>query len=266
MGNAMIIDVHVHTRLGPDPGGFQYLLDQAEALDVTLCVNSLSPKDGTGMPYDPTEDEVKRCNDWTAELAAAHPERIIPMWYLNPAHGDFACRELEQRVAAYSGLQGVKLWVAVRCNDPRLDPIMRLCATHKLPVLQHTWFKVTGNLPGESTPMDLRVLALRHPNVSFFWGHCGGDYEYGAKCARGLPNVFMDLGGGEAMSGYVDILAEHETADHIVFGSDAPGRSLVSQLAKVYGADLNDEEREKILYRNAQAIFARQEVTNGATS
>ena len=140
----MIIDVHVHTRLGPDPEGFKYLLDQAEALDVTLCVNSLSPKDGTGMPYDPTEDEVKRCNDWTAELAAAHPARIIPMWYLNPAHGDFACRELEQRVAAYAGLQGVKLWVAVRCNDPRLDPIMRLCATHKLPVLQHTWFKGNG--------------------------------------------------------------------------------------------------------------------------
>ena len=118
----MIIDVHVHTRLGPDPGGFQYLLDQAEALDVTLCVNSLSPKDGTGMPYDPTEDEVKRCNDWTAELAAAHPARIIPMWYLNPAHGDFACRELEQRVAAYTGLQGVKLWVAVRCNDSASRP------------------------------------------------------------------------------------------------------------------------------------------------
>ena len=140
----MIIDVHVHTRLGPDPHGFAYLLEQAEALDVTLCVNSLSPKDGAGMPQSPTEDEIRGCNDWTAELAAAHPERIIPMWYLNPAHGDFACRELEERVAAHAGLQGVKLWVAVRCNDPRLDPIMRLCAEHKLPVLQHTWRAATA--------------------------------------------------------------------------------------------------------------------------
>ncbi len=262
----MIIDVHVHTRLGPDPYGFQYLLEQAAELDVTLCVNSLSPEGAAGMPYDPSEEEVQQCNDWTAELAVANPDRIIPMWYLNPAHEDFACRELEQRVAACSGLQGVKLWVAVRCNDPRLDPIMRLCAEHKLPVLQHTWFKVTGNLPGESTPMDLRELALRHPDVSFFWGHSGGDYEYGAKCARGLPNVYMDLGGGEAMNGYVDLLVEYETADHIVFGSDAPGRSLSSQLAKVYGAHIDDEEREKILYRNAQALFARQETTTGAGS
>lgn len=262
----MIIDIHVHTRLGPDPHGFAYLLDQAAELDVTLCVNSLTPKDGIGMSQSPTEDEIKGCNDWTAELAAAHPERIIPMWYLNPVHEDFACRELEERVAAHAGLQGVKLWVAVRCNDPRLDPIMRLCAEHKLPVLQHTWFKITGNLPGESTPMDLRELALRHPDVSFFWGHCGGDYEYGAKCARGLPNVYMDLGGGEAMNGYVEILAEHESADHIVFGSDAPGRSLVSQLAKVYGADLSDEEKEKILYGNARALFSRQDTTTGAAS
>lgn len=262
----MIIDVHVHTRLGPDPAGFQYLLDQAAELDVTLCVNSLSPKDGSSMAQSPDLDEVRRCNDWTAELAAAHPERIIPMWYLNPAHGDAACRELEERVAAYSGHQGVKLWVAMRCNDPLLDPIMRICAKHKLPVLQHTWFKVTGNLPGESTPMDLRELALRHPDVSFFWGHSGGDYEYGAKCARGLPNVYMDLGGGEAMNGYADLLVEHETADHIVFGSDAPGRSLVSQLAKVYGADISRKEKEKILFRNAQALFAQQNLANGATS
>ena len=68
------------------------------------------------------------------------------------------------------------------------------------------------------------------------------------------------------MNGYVDLLVAHETADHIVFGSDAPGRSLASQLAKVYGAALDDEEREKILYRNAQALFARQKTTNGAAS
>ena len=36
----------------------------------------------------------------------------------------------------------------------------------KAPVLQHTWQKITGNLPGESTAEDLAVLAARHPETT----------------------------------------------------------------------------------------------------
>src|SRR5438034_3538385 len=37
----------------------------------------------------------------------------------------------------------------------------------KAPILQHTWLKVGGNEPGESTPYDLVELAERHPQASF---------------------------------------------------------------------------------------------------
>ena len=45
--------------------------------------------------------------------------------------------------------------------------------------------------------------------------------------------------------------------ERVVFGSDATGRSFTSQLAKVYGADITEDERDKILYGNAAALFAR---------
>ena len=48
-------------------------------------------------------------------------------------------------------------------------------------------------------------MALRHPDVTFLWGHAGSDLEYGVKCALGLNNVLMDIGGNEATNGYTEM-------------------------------------------------------------
>ena len=70
------------------------------------------------------------------------------------------------------------------------------------------------------------------------------DIEYGVKCARGLQNVLMDIGGNEATNGYTEMLVRYLGAGRVVFGSDATGRSFTSQLAKVYGADIAENERK----------------------
>jgi predicted TIM-barrel fold metal-dependent hydrolase len=250
----MIIDVHMHIRSKPM---LARALRQAEQLDMILCLNSIN-LEGSSSPNFPSRQFVALCNDRTAAVAAAHPDRVIPMWYLNPAHGQFAVDELERRVKSHCGPQGVKLWTAVKANDPRADAVFATCAAYGLPVLQHTWLEVTGNLPGETDPFDMRAAALRHPDVPFFWGHASGDVEYTVKLAGGLPNIYLDIGGCEATNGYTEMLVKYVGAEHIVQGSDGTGRSFSSQLAKVYAADISLEAKDKILYKNAQAAFARQ--------
>ncbi|MDE2816526.1 MAG: amidohydrolase family protein [Chloroflexota bacterium] len=250
----MIIDVHVHIR---SEQMLARALRQAEQLDMILCLNSINLI-GSSSPNLPSQEFITRCNDQTAAVAAAHPERVIPMWYLNPAHGRFAVAELARRVKNHRGPQGVKLWTAVKANDPRADAVFAMCADYRLPVLQHTWLEVPGNLPGETDPFDMRAAALRHPGVTFFWGHASGDVEYTVKLAPGLPNIYLDIGGCEATNGYTEMLVKYVGANHIVQGSDGTGRSFISQLAKVYAADISAEEKERILYKNAQAAFAQQ--------
>ena len=251
----MIYDVHVHYR---SVGMMERALAQAERLDMTLCTNSLN-LEGSSSPNFPSREFVTACNDRTLELAQQHPRRVIPFWYLNPAHGQHACDELERRVTRYRGRQGVKLWEAMRGNNPKVDGIMQLCATYRLPVLQHTFAEGTGNLPTETSGPDMREMALRHPNVTFFFGHATGDIEVGAKCALGLTNVLMDVGGNEATNGYTEILVKYLGAERVVYGSDASGRSFTSQLAKIWGADLTPAEKEQILFTNAQRVFDRQQ-------
>ena len=67
----------------------------------------------------------------------------------------------------------------------------------------------------------------------------------------------MDIGGNEATNGYTEMLVRYLGAGRVVFGSDATGRSFTSQLAKVYGAAITEDERDKIFYGNAAALFAR---------
>ena len=250
----MIIDVHVHYR---NDAQLAQALRQAERLEMVLCLNSIN-LEGTASPHFPSAEFVTACNDRTLAAARESPQRVIPFWYLNSAHGDTACAELRRRVAQHQGPQGVKLWMALKGNDPRVDPVLELCAEYRLPVLQHTNIEAGGTLPTETTPQEMREMASRHPDVTFLWGHAGSDLEYGAKCALGLPNVLMDIGGNEATNGYTELLVRYLGAERVVYGSDATGRSLASQLAKVYGADITASEREDILHHNARALLARQ--------
>jgi predicted TIM-barrel fold metal-dependent hydrolase len=252
----MIIDVHVHPYLNA-PDDFDRILHEADKFDARLWVFSLLPRDlRPPTHWMPTADYCRRANDDVIALMRRHPERVEGLCYVNPLLGEAALRELDRCVREH-GMVGLKLWVAARCSDPRLDPLLERCAQYGIPALQHTWLKSTGNLPGESTPMDLAALARRHPRATLIMAHSGGDWEVGYRCARHLDNVYFDVSGGEANSGGIERAVDLVGADRVLFGSDLPLRSMSSQLSKVLGARIPDDAKEKILYRNAAGILER---------
>ena len=168
--------------------------------------------------------------------------------------------EVKVRVNCPTGTRvigvGVKLWVAVRSFEDCLDPIIERAVELKAPVLQHTWYKITGNLPGESTSEDLAILAARHPKASFISAHTGGDWEIGIRAIRDLPNVTAEVCGGDPTTGFVDMAVRELGAERVMYGSDFPGRSFSSQLAKVYGADVSEDAKRLILAGNIKRMLA----------
>jgi len=150
---------------------------------------------------------------------------------------------------------GVKLWVARRAEAPELDPIVGRAAELEAVVFQHTWMKVAGNLPGESTPMDLAALAARHPGASLICGHTGGDWERGIRAVRAHRNVAVDLAGGDPVAGITEMAVRELGAERVIYGSDAGGRSFATQLAKVQGADVPDEAKRLILAGNLKRLL-----------
>jgi predicted TIM-barrel fold metal-dependent hydrolase len=150
---------------------------------------------------------------------------------------------------------GVKLWVAHRCSEPELDPIVELATELKAPVFQHTWLKTNGNYPGESTPEDVAILAARHPEATLVCGHTGGNWERAIPVVRPHRNVSIGLAGFDPTAGVVEMGVRELGAERLLWGSDAPGRSFASQLGKVKGADITEPEREMILSGNLRRVL-----------
>jgi uncharacterized protein len=103
--------------------------------------------------------------------------------------------------------------------------------------------------------MDLAKLARRHPSVTIFCGHTGGNWELGVRAIRDVKNVYADLCGSDPTSGFTEMAVRELGAERVIYGSDVGGRSFASQLAKVLDADIPDITRRLILGGNLRRIL-----------
>jgi predicted TIM-barrel fold metal-dependent hydrolase len=209
---------------------------------------------GYPLLEDPAPDQLRETNDQVLRALNHRPDRTLGFVYLSPNHLEFSLREFD-RCVRDGPMVGVKLWVAKRCNGPELDPIVARATAMKAPILQHTWLKVGGNGPGESTPYDLVELASRHPQAVLIDAHTGGDWEIGIRALRPAKNVSTCIAGFDPTSGCVEMAVRELGPERVVYGSDAAGRSFASQLAKVVGAGIAEAARRLVLGGNLQRML-----------
>ncbi len=226
------------------------LLNYADQLGIArLCVFM-----GLEWSYDPSPEKMRQENDEVLRALRHFPDRAFGFVYLNPKHLQASLDEFD-RCVRDGPMVGVKLWVAQHCNSPELDPLVERAAEQQAVVFQHTWLKITGNLPGESTAVELAQLASRHPRANLICGHSGGDWEVGLRAIRPHHNIYADLGGGDPAAGFTEMAVRELGAQRVLYGSDAGGRSFASQLAKVTGADIPASARRLILSENLKRLL-----------
>ena len=128
-----------------------------------------------------------------------------------------------------------------------------------MPVLIHSYDRSGGNLRGELAPGDIAHLARRYPSVSIIAAHLGGLWQCGPRVVRLCANVYMDVCGSRAYVGMVEHAVDVLGAERVLFGSDAYGRTFVSQLAKVVGAEIDIADKRRILWDNSARLFFGEE-------
>ena len=249
----MIWDVHCH--LSGVPGRTpDERMGQLIAFADRMGIERICVFMGMNWSYDPSVEDMRKQNDEVLAALQHWHHRAFGFVYLNPNHVEASLAELD-RCVRDGPMVGVKLWVARHCNTPELDPIVERAAELEAPVLQHTYIKATGNLPGESTPMELAELARRHAKVSFICAHTGGDWEVGIRAVRDCKNVSVDLCGTDPTAGFTEMAVRELGAERVLYGSDAGGRSFASQLGKVVGAAIPDSEKQLVLGENCKRLL-----------
>jgi uncharacterized protein len=143
-------------------------------------------------------------------------------------------------------------------------PLFQKAAELGVPVLIHSWHQEEG-LAGMASDllgtgyfpvMIMDELGRRYPETTFIFAHAGGMWVKAFQAVQPYSNIHVDISGFDPERGIVETAVETLGAERILFGSDAPGRSYVAQLAKVQYADIGEDEKRLILGENAAALLS----------
>lgn len=191
-------------------------------------------------------EEVRAENDWTAEQAARHPQRLVAFCSFNPLR-DYALAEIE-RCAANPHLKGVKLHFGSSGvdlkNAAHVQRVRQVFATAdrlRLPLVVHV--RGDASYGAEHASILLDQLLPAAPDVVVQIAHLWGGEGFSAPAlevyadavARGHPstrNLYFDVSDAAAVAGGSQETLRTLAArirqiglDRILYGSDAVGLS-----------------------------------------
>lgn len=148
-------------------------------------------------------------------------------------------------------------------DDEAFRPCWEIAREVGFPIMAHTWDVSTYN------PSQVYAVAgkfekwlAEYPDVNFVFGHSGGRYN-GIKTAIELgkkyPNAYFDIAGDIWHLGFLEALVEGVGEDRIIYGSDNTMIEPRPVLGIVYGANISNRAKEKILYHNAAKVYFKEE-------
>lgn len=248
----MIIDVHAHViTIEPEEDKRNILL-AAERYGVSkFYVSGIF-----NFEWNPDEAGVKAANDTTKQFMKEHPDLISGYVYLNPLHKNTV--EVLRRGIEEDGMSGVKVWMSCYCDDTTVFPVAEQLIEYQKPLLIHSFFKAVGQYPNETTAEHVVKLARRYPELKIIMAHLGGDCYHAIRAVKECPNVWVDISGGINGSNDVNYTAELLGAERILFGSDVP-ITFATPYGQILETDLPQEDKEKILRKNAAVLFGEKE-------
>ncbi len=120
------------------------------------------------------------------------------------------------------------------------------------------------------SPLHLDTIANRFPKLKIIGAHLGnqGNYEFSASVARWRHNVWFDMSGGETIERHAverKLIGTEFGIEKLVFGSDCgmdEVREHIDRFEAMFDLlGLNDDERERLWWRNGAEIYGLETPT-----
>lgn len=195
--------------------------------------------------------QQKSVNDFAVSI---NKENITAFGSVHPDSPD-VFEELE-RIASL-GLKGVKFhpeYQGFFIDEPRMRPIYRKIADLDLITVFHAGRDIGFDTPCHCSPQAI-AAALPYfngaPVIAAHWG--GWSYWYGVIDELCGKNIYFDtsFGYGTIPRPVVKRIIKLHGADRILFGTDIPWHCVKWELNLLNSFDLNDNDMDKILWKNA---------------
>ncbi|MFE0172139.1 amidohydrolase family protein [Streptomyces sp. NPDC059002] len=208
-------------------------------------------------------------NDEVAEVAAAHPDVLIPFASIDPFRGRAGVRQARRLVTEY-GVRGFKFHPSIQGffpNDRAIAyALYEVIEETGAIALFHTGQTGIGaGVPGGggirlkySNPLHVDDVAADFPDLKIILAHPSFPWQDEALAvATHKPGVHIDLSGWSPKYFPPQLVRYANTLlkDKVLFGSDYPMLTPDRWLADFARLDIKDEVRPKILKENAARLL-----------
>ncbi|MBR5156573.1 MAG: amidohydrolase [Clostridia bacterium] len=222
-------------------GHFEYVLNSMKENEITKMVIHATAT---------TAKQVEMTNDYVASLIN---KDIIGFGSIHP---DYTNVEKELDRIESLGLKGLKLHPIFQgfvMDDEKMFPIYEQIAG-RYPILMHAGDKNSD----ATTPKRIAHLLDKFPNLTIIAAHLGGysEWEEAQKYILGR-NLYIDTSSAIRFltpERSKELIQAHG-ADKVLFGTDYPLSLHKEELDVFDKIDLSDEERERILWKNAYKLL-----------
>lgn len=261
----MLIDFHVHafvdeiaekavTKLMQTANIIAYADGTEKGTREKLCEWGVDY--GVLLPIATKPTQQTKINDWAVKI---NKDNFISFGTINP-YADNIAEECE-RIKSL-GLKGVKIhpdYQGAYLFEDGYMQMFRACEELGLPVSIHMGYDPVSEYYRHATPNHLCEINDKFPKLKLIGAHLAGMYmwEDVLRYVAGRKNIWFDTA---YLDGFIDekLMAEIITkhgADRILFASDCPWQSSVMDKELIERMPLNDEQKEKIFWKNAAELL-----------
>lgn len=220
-----------------------------------------------GFPWE-SLDLVAVNNDEVWSFHHRHPGRIVPFAVLSSNGLESDYTEAEQTLeAGFLGIGELAIYHSgwSREDLETLDPVLKLAAKKKVPVVLHVNEPVGHNYCGK-IPVDFSALVSlisNNPDVDMVLAHFGGGifiYSLMPEIARVLSRTYVDTAASPFLydSRVFDIACRVIGPEKILFGSDFPLLSMARYVSQLDQAGISGTFRKAILGDNAAKLLHKR--------
>ncbi|MCR4681831.1 MAG: amidohydrolase family protein [Clostridiales bacterium] len=184
----------------------------------------------------------------------AHPDRLRAYHIIHSRHLDpeREIREVDENPDVYVGFKLLGDYNRFSISDPIHDPYYDYLNQTKKLLLLHTW----GGSPYDDAD-KVEEIAKKFPEIRIICGHSFFTRQTsGVKRAVKYPNVYFELTAVPIIRGAFEDIINAAGSERILFGTDLPWFSTMHGAGMVLGADISDEDRENIFYRNGERLLS----------
>ena len=251
-----IIDMHSHmgrwSRIYFPQGDADRMAQVMERSGVRLLV--FSHHDALSVP------DIGNGSSMAA--VRRYPDKMRAYCVINPHEPEQAAADMagfETHRDVYAGLKMHAVMHDVSYLDDRYQAAFSFADDLHLPILLHTWNDARCDAA------VVRFLAEQYTHVIFIMGHsCYPQMDEASDLARDCKNVYLELCAVlQERNGAIDQFVKKAGSEKILFGTDFPWFNHHYYIGGVLAANISDEDRRNIFYRNALRVLAGQSIPDG---